>query len=403
MSEIDIFQIQTLGDFSVQYCDNSLTNAFENSQKLLELFTYFISYRNELILPEKIIDEIWPDSEFSDPKRTLRALVFRLRKTLSQNQAKHGSTMITYTNGCYKFNAQEYCVIDIEKFEMTYKQATALYLKDRSESIKLYERVIQMYRGGYLKKTALNDWLIPFRNQYHHMFLHSCSKVMDYLAEEGRNQEIVKLSEEVMRLDVFSEYIHFHYVESLTKLGELVHAKSHVSYVQKILDRELGITSSDFVKKMNDVINRQTETPPASVVFHSNINRLFHESKGPVICNYNFFKLYQTIEVQRNERLYKNLIWGTITLLLNHPPDVDDEKLADLMEVLRVVLVSNLREGDVISQNSHNQFSISLSTDNLKHSEKVLERVQKKFRIACDSNEVMIKSELYQYPNLKTN
>ena len=188
----DNFLIQTLGDFSVAVNEINLTDAFENSQKLLELFTYFITYRNELILPEKIIDEIWPDAEFSDPKRTLRALIFRLRKILSQNVMTPGSMLIVYSNGCYKFNAQAFCELDIDSFETTYKQATELHHLNRSESIALYNRVIQMYRGGYLKKMALHDWLIPVKNQYHHMFLQSCGEVLDYLADEGRDHEIIE-------------------------------------------------------------------------------------------------------------------------------------------------------------------------------------------------------------------
>lgn len=400
--ENEVFQIHTLGDFSVQYSENNLTDAFENSQKLLELFTYFITYRNELILPEKIIDEIWPEAEFSDPKRTLRALVFRLRKTLSQYENVKGSTVITYTNGCYRFNAREFCEIDIEAFESTFKQAEVLYNKNRSESMILYKQVIKMYRGGYLKKTTSHDWLIPIRNQYHHLFLKSCGKVLDYLSEEGRDQEVVKLSDEIMRLDVFSEHIHFHYVDSLTKLGELVLAKSHVAFVQKIFDRELGITSSDFIKKMNDLINRPTINQLENLELNSSMN-LFQESKGPVICTNTFFKLYQTIEVQRSERLCKNLIWGRLTIYMNPSTDLCDEKLPGLMATLRVVLVSNLRKGDVVAQNSDRQFSVSLSTDDLEFAEKVLKRIQKKFDIACASNQVLILTELFQYPNLKTN
>ena len=398
----EIFQIQTLGDFSVQYSESNLTDAFENSQKLLELFIYFITYRNESILSEKIIDELWPEADFSDPKRTLRALIFRLRKTLSQYDTGQGSTVISYSNGCYKFNAEGFCGIDIEQFEATYKQAIALHHKNRSEAIKLYGQVIQMYNGGYLKKTALLEWLIPIKNQYHHMYMQSCSKVLDYLAAEGRNQEIVKMADEIMRHDIYSEHIHLHYVDSLTKLGELKHAKSHVKYVQKIFDRELGIASSDFIIKMNDIINRHTLSHSSKLEYRLKINQQVNDSKGPIFCTYNFFELYQKIEIQRTERLSTNLFWGTITIIDNDPSILSDKTLSDSMEMLRVILVSNLRKGDVISQNKDMQFSVSLSTDNLNHAEQAFERIYKKFMIANASTRISIKTELFQYPNSKS-
>lgn len=399
MSRTDgLLQIQTLGDFSVQYSETNLTNSFENSQKLLELFIYFITYRNELILSEKIIDELWPESDFSDPKRTLRALIFRLRKTLSQYDTDGGSSIITYSNGCYKFNAHGFCSIDIEEFELTYKQAMSLYNKSRSEAMRLYERVIQMYNGGYLKKTALLDWLIPIKNHYHHIFVQSCNKVIDYLADEGRNQEIIKMSDQIMRHDLYSEHIHLHYIESLTKLGEIKHAKSHIKYIQRIFDRELGFTSSEFISRMNDLINHNTLNHPVKLEYRSNVSQLVHDSKGPIFCDYVFFELYQKIELQRNERLGKNLFWGTISIIDYETIVQDEKKTLDAMEMLRVILVSNLRKGDVISQSKETQFSISFSTDDLRRAEKAFERIQKKFLIASISNQISIITELFQYP-----
>lgn len=398
MNESIYFQIQTLGDFSVTYGEKNLTDAFENSQKLLELFIYFITYRNEMILSEKIIDEIWPESDFSDPKRTLRALIFRLRKILCVDDAIQGSSIITYSNGCYKFNAREYCEVDIDAFEATYKQANELYLKNKIESIEKYKIVIQMYHGGYLKRIALYDWLTPIKSRYHHMFLSSCGRKLDFLADENRNQEIIILSEEIMRHDIYSEHMHMHYVESLSKLGELKQAKSHVAYIQKIFDREIGLQSRDFVSKMNDLIVQNATSIPANLDLKSGINPILHESKGPILCDNKFFELYQKIEVQRSERLCKNLYWGTITICECETASKEEVKVLDPMEMLRVILVSNLRKGDVISQSKDRQFSISLSTDNLKHAEKAIARIQKKFGIACAASHITIKTELYQYP-----
>ena len=122
----------------------------------------------------------------------------------------------------------------------------------------------------------------------------------------------------------------------------------------------------------------------------------------PIFCTYNFFELYQKIEIQRTERLSTNLFWGTITIIDNDPSILSDKTLSDSMEMLRVILVSNLRKGDVISQNKDMQFSVSLSTDNLNHAEQAFERIYKKFMIANASTRISIKTELFQYPNSKS-
>jgi len=64
-------QITTLGNFTVISNGINLTEKYSNLLKLWELFKYFITFRDELILPEKIINYLWPKAEYTDPKRTL--------------------------------------------------------------------------------------------------------------------------------------------------------------------------------------------------------------------------------------------------------------------------------------------------------------------------------------------
>jgi len=55
-----ILRIDTLGNFHVFYNRKDLTSSFNKSLKIWELFKYFITFRDELILPEKIMESIWP-------------------------------------------------------------------------------------------------------------------------------------------------------------------------------------------------------------------------------------------------------------------------------------------------------------------------------------------------------
>lgn len=55
--------ISTLGVFDIELGDKSLLREASRSYKLFKLFQYFLTFRNNKILPDTIIDNLWPDHE----------------------------------------------------------------------------------------------------------------------------------------------------------------------------------------------------------------------------------------------------------------------------------------------------------------------------------------------------
>ena len=74
--------ISTLGVFDIELGDKSLLRDASRSYKLFKLFQYFLTFRNNKILPDTIIDNLWPDHESYDPHNMLRAQIYRLRQLM---------------------------------------------------------------------------------------------------------------------------------------------------------------------------------------------------------------------------------------------------------------------------------------------------------------------------------
>lgn len=404
-------EIHTLGCFSIRFGGQSFEHLFESAPKMLELLKFFITYRNENLLTERIIDEIWPEADFSDPNRTLRALVFRLRKVFKGIDAEIGTRIISFANRCYRFNAKQLCTIDIDHFEQLFKHASESTLHERETAIMTYIKLIKSYKGGYFCETSSFDWLVPFKNQYHHMYLHSCNEVLEYLSGENRYQEIVDLSEEIIKHDLYFEHVHQYYIESLVSLGESKHAQNHLEYLKRIFDRELGIHATEIIKSMYDALNHKN---PAnnSIDLKKRVNfmKIITETSGPVLCDYEFFKLYRRIEECRVERCKQKSFWGTISLVTesnelkvheagpndacsfqNHSPHT----LKVVVNDLRAILAANLRKGDVIAQKSEYEFAISLFTGDEAYAERALERIHQKFNSNRMASGFKIKSERF--------
>ena len=75
--------ISTLGVFDIKLEDASLIKDSSRSYRLYKLLQYFITFKNEKILADTIIENIWPDHESYDPYNMLRAQIYRLRQCLT--------------------------------------------------------------------------------------------------------------------------------------------------------------------------------------------------------------------------------------------------------------------------------------------------------------------------------
>ena len=84
-----MYKIYTLGDFDIRHNDKSIIDKDKYSYKIMKLFKYFITYEGEKVLPERIIEDLWIDEDYKDPKNVLTTQISRLRNFFPLNE-KYG-------------------------------------------------------------------------------------------------------------------------------------------------------------------------------------------------------------------------------------------------------------------------------------------------------------------------
>lgn len=372
-------KIITLGDFNVTYNGHSLTDEYGSSLKLWELFKFFITHRDELILPEKIIDSIWPDVDYQDPKRTLRALVFRLRKILSKYSGDDGKAMITHIHGCYRLVSQKFHSIDIIEFEQFFDQATSTSNSNPKKAIELYGKVIEMYKKGYLAESYEYEWLIPARNHYRRMFLQSVSEICELLKVDKQHQRISIICQDALRYERLEEGIHFKYIEALATMGQVKRAQNHYEYVVDLFDRELGVKPSKSLTHLYRLLFVKEDKIGLDMAPISEALKEETDPNGPIFCDPEFFRLQYQLEERRSERDKQPTLLGLLTISLADYAMPPKEQLKPAMQDLREVLGLTLRKGDVVTQWNESQFVINLPGLNVEQTKMALERVHKKF------------------------
>ncbi len=370
--------VNTLGNFSVVVDGHNLTNEFDNSLKLWELFKFLITFKDELIPPERIIDSLWPDAEYADPKRTLRALIYRLRKVLNGHDPNNENCVIVYSQGCYKLKTSNSCLVDVVEFENLFKQAYDAYTIEE-QSIGLYKKVINMYRGEYLSATNGHNWLTPARNYYRRLFLQSVIEASDLLKEQKRYKDIIEICELTIKHEMFEEEVHLRYIEALAASGKIKRAKSHYEYVVKIFEREMGVKPSNNLKRLYHHIFGEKIQSSTNV---TDIAKRLEEEmfiSGPMVCELDFFKFHYQIEARRGERYGHETFLGLVTLAKQDHSLLDKKQRQKGMCDLKEVLISNLRKGDIITQLNEEQFLISFPFECMEQANKVLSKIKNGF------------------------
>jgi len=96
--------IFTLGKFYIRRGDSVISESSSRSKRMWEVFRYLLSNRGRALFPEAILEDIWPEKDYSDPNTVMRALMFRLRQALGRgNEGESLASNIIFKQGVYRW------------------------------------------------------------------------------------------------------------------------------------------------------------------------------------------------------------------------------------------------------------------------------------------------------------
>ncbi|NLX90209.1 MAG: diguanylate cyclase [Firmicutes bacterium] len=372
----DRLEIFTLGQFLVKRGDNLLTLDAGRSSKLWKLFKYLFSYRGKTT--EELMESLYPEEELLDPERTLRNLVYRLRRFLAAGLPPGSDPQyIIMSQGMYFLNPSSNYWLDADEFKKLCSEARMTASKEPAKAIDIYHQALSLYNGYYLPESFYDDWVVPVRNYYHRLYLESVYKQIELLREAGRYQELRNVCEKTFLIEPYQEDLHICFIEALLEEGRSDLAKTHYNYASSLLYRETGMKPSvamrDLYKKITNYKKPQVEDWPTPARHSAG-----GSEAGAFFCDPDIFlKLYR-LEERRAERNEQPVFWGCLEL--THPDFTvpEEKKLTEAMDFVEKVLRRNLRKGDIVCRWNKNQFYLMLECLNHEQAKKALDRVVKR-------------------------
>lgn len=371
--------IRMLGSFTIEYGGSAISDRNNRMRKVWLLLAYLICNRNQLSTQEHYLSLMQGSgfSESADPNGKLKALFYRARTMLNELGENAGHDWIIRKNGTYAWNDEIPVTLDVEDFERLCKQAAAA---QGNERLELYREALALYKGNFLPKLDMEEWVIPISAYYHQMYLSAASECLAMLEDGNMWQEAAQLCQAALKTDPCSEELYQHLMRCRIGLGDRAGAMMAYDEMSEMLFATFGVMPSD---ESRAIFREASSEAEARAIPSSEVREQLKEpfgARGAMFCQYDFFRTLYQLQARSIVRSGEVI---HIALFSVHGQDrshLPRRSLDRVMDNLQELLVNNLRQGDVITRCSVSQLIIMLPQANYEDSCAVCKRLLKAFK-----------------------
>ena len=370
--------INMLGEFTLKYGDNVISDQEGRSKKLWLLIEYLVTFRGKEISQNNLIDLLWPDDSNGNPTNTLKTLVHRARTMIAGLEYENTKNIIIYRRGTYAWNDKLNMVVDLDVFEENIQHATK---KDISIEQKLdyLSNAIAIYKGDFLPKAELETWAVPISTYYHSLYIKAVHEAIEILVSIKNWDEIVSICQKATEIDPYDEMLHYHLIQALVNTKNQQLAKNHYEAVTKMFYEKFGVApSAEFSSLYKQIVRTLHQTEMDLNVIRDTLNESEHET-GAFYCEFEVFKEIYQLDVRNSARNGQSVFLGLITITDDNGEKPEQRILNNAMGKLLLTVNESLRRGDVYTRYSVSQYITMLHTLTMENAEMVIERIIKRF------------------------
>jgi len=396
-SDHDILKIYTLGRFQVCLGEKKMFDEAGRYQKIGDLLMYLLTNRGKHIAPDTILDTIWPEHDYQDPRNVLKNMVYRLKQGLEALQVPDAKNYISYSYGGYGWNTGARYWLDADLFESLCQDARNLNRLDPFQAATRYREALALYHGHYLPECQHCHWVLPRRHYYRRLFVRSVSDLFTFQKENRLFSQLAEDAEWALSIEDFDESINLFYMEALLEEGKTAQARAHYEYITALNYYENGAKPSMAMQRMYRVIKEQSEK---AVLDYKDLRQMLVEKDagtGALFCDPEAFRLYCRLERRRAERDARPIQLGLLTLAGSGKETLSARQLQQAMECLRSVLLENLRKADMVTSWNETQFTVLFPGLTPEQTENLLQRIREAFKEICPLEGVSLRSTVHSF------
>ena len=352
-----IFNVKFLGTVDITCNGTPIVLERNNTTKVNQLFQMLLYHQNG-VARDQVIYNLFHNEEIADESNSLRAIVFRLRKSLAALGIPD-EDYIYIKRGSYRINPMVQVECDAIKFEEIAKQG--LTSEDALKQQSLLEEACDLYNGDFIPTLSGYEWVVTTQVRLKKLFDRCIKQLLEIYDLQNHYDKMLQVSHKANTIYPYDGWQTYE-MKALIEMGKTKEALKLYEDTETLMFEELGISVSADMKKQLDRLGSQIKnnTDMISEV-KKNLDTSKEEIEGAFYCTYPVFvESYRYIKrVIRRSGAAAWLMLCTITDGKGFALDNSDrlDNLADeLSEAIRV----SARGGDMYARYSKNQFIVLL-------------------------------------------
>ncbi|MDO4545165.1 MAG: BTAD domain-containing putative transcriptional regulator [Bacillota bacterium] len=383
------FYFKFLGKFAVYYGGKELKPL--TGGKKVWLLIQYLAYNKDREIPfEQMLENLWPEEEYSNPVNVVKNLVYRARKVLSDLCGEDPGCIIKQNN-CYRWNPEVACSSDAEDFAAGLKQAADA--ETREERCRLLEKTCALYEGPFAPAASLSEWAMAKERLYADLYDRNAFALSEMMLEDMRYVELIALCRLAMAMDPYNERIHCQLMKAYARENQRPQLVKHFRRLTKTLKKDLGIEPSAKTKALYEDLSKETKRTETDI---RNIKKDLTEvmvAKGAYFCGYEIFKnIYKIVcrEDMRNDTVSSIALVTVVsgsTGEMSAAGDRDQRRLAQLKDCI----VQGLRKNDIVTYYGDRQFLVLLTSTPQQAGTATMERVIRQYKSRYQSTSLPVK------------
>lgn len=390
-----MFQLQLFGFFELKKDDSVLDESKLHSGILLKLLVYLILNRHRNVPNAELESVLWKQGEIDSPQDALKNLIYRLRTVMSKTFGQ--KDYIITEKGFYRWNTKYDITIDAERYQEqteAIRRDYEIYKTLDKDMVRAALETVEVYAGAFLPNQSDDFWLSSLHIAYHTQYLLLIEILFSYYWEQELLQEADELITKALLLDAYDEGLNLHKIQILKKmnLGNL--AEKYYYSVEKNVSKNRNMQGAKLLRRLKkEMAQSMTDEKITLEQLSREVNELIAVGrKGPMLCEYNDFKILYAQQVKKNRRygIESYVILFSAKIEQPNTKQVQDFFVDYAMKGLEEVLLHNLREIDIISRCGNGQYTVLLDRCSYENAIGLVNRLNKKYRESYDTKFVDI-------------
>lgn len=367
----DCLKITMFGTFAMEYGERALSMERNDRTKTNQLLQRLVCERSG-VAREQLWHDLFEHENVADPSNSLRALLFRLRKSLKE-QGLPGEEYIHIRKRTYYFEPECPVECDVHQFEDAWESAQQA--SEENQRLQYLAKACELYTGEFLPGLGAVDWVVVLNVKYKKMYVSSVKELCKACAERKEYKSMLEYASKAATIYPFDGWQSYQ-MEALIALNCLKEAIQLYEKTEKLMFEELGVALPESMVNMMADLGKQVRNKTDLM---GDVLCNLQETgamQGAYECSYpNFAECYHMISrmIDRTGQTAW-LLLCTVTDGKGYALNAG-ERLEALQEELRTSIKKTLRRGDMFTRYSENQYLLLLLGIKQEDCEKVVARI----------------------------